>query len=134
MKKPNKIIKILFVDDEEILHIVFSMLIEGTDIECIHAYSGKEALQLAEKNADSLDLLMLDISLQDVKGSETYKLIRKIPGLEKVPVIFQTGHSDVSSYYKDDETVHFLFKPYGKKQLTDSVQAALKITSVTKIN
>lgn len=122
MKRPNPVI--LFVEDEEALHTVAGMMLAGTGIEITWARGRREALELMGGGA--FDLIMLDLSLEDSEGFELYEDIRKIAGSEKIPIIFQTGMGFVDFPYKD-ENVSFLYKPYDRKAMLDSINKALAL-------
>jgi PAS domain S-box-containing protein len=60
----------------------------GHQAEC--AYTGHEALELARRF--TADVVLLDLSMPDVDGFRTLKLLRSVPGLEQVFAIAVTGY------------------------------------------
>ena len=82
--------KILIVDDEpEVLEILERKLkLEG--FEVFTASSGQLAVDRAVK--EQPDLILLDIVLPDIDGSEVVQRIRMHPFVEKkIPVLFLSG-------------------------------------------
>ena len=60
----------------------------GHQAEC--AYNGHEALEVARRFP--ADVVLLDLAMPDMDGFETLKLLRGLPGLEKVFAIAMTGY------------------------------------------
>ncbi|HOY09564.1 MAG TPA: response regulator [Candidatus Omnitrophota bacterium] len=82
--------KILIVDDEpEVLEILERKLkLEG--FEVFTATAGQMAVDRAVK--EQPDLILLDIVLPDIDGSEVVQRIREHPFIErKIPVLFLSG-------------------------------------------
>lgn len=114
--------KIMIVDDEiEIADMIDDFLsIEG--IEVIKAQSGKEALK---KFNSSIDLIILDINMEDMKGTEVCKEIRKT---SFVPIIFLTCNSSQTDVLlglglgADD----YMTKPFNPVELSARVKANIR--------
>jgi two-component system response regulator (stage 0 sporulation protein F) len=82
--------KILLVDDEEAMLSFIGKRIEQWGYEVIKAASGKEALEILEKN--SPDIVVLDYLMPGMDGIATLMEIRKIN--TKIPVIMFTAHPE----------------------------------------
>ncbi|MDB6082955.1 MAG: hypothetical protein JWN43_836, partial [Gammaproteobacteria bacterium] len=63
--------------------------LEGVGVECVRALSGKEALNRLLRQ--SFALILLDVSMPEMDGFETARLIREHPRFERTPIIFITG-------------------------------------------
>ncbi|MCD8512942.1 MAG: response regulator [Nitrincola sp.] len=84
--------KILCVDDSHDIRSVLKISLEmigGFNI-CLCA-SGEEALEKAAEFAP--DLILLDVIMPDMNGTETLEALRQQPELISTPVIFMTGKS-----------------------------------------
>jgi signal transduction histidine kinase/DNA-binding response OmpR family regulator len=103
---------LLMVDDSDINRALIASIFEGTQHHIRQADSGKEALaSIVEKNPG---LVLLDIRMPGMDGRETLAEIRKISGLELLPVIAVTA-SDPA----DDETdLRRSFSGYIRKPFT----------------
>jgi len=81
--------KILVVDDEEETLTHLSNILKRSNYEVVSTTKGKEALKLA---ADLLpDLIILDIVLPDMGGSEVASVLVGNPSTAQIPIIFLTG-------------------------------------------
>ena len=90
MTKP----RILAIDDDQLsLAMVDSMLSDEFHLDL--AKSGAAGLLFAQRAIP--DLVLLDIIMPDMDGFETCRQLREIPGMQRVPIIFVTGESDVKT-------------------------------------
>jgi len=80
--------KILIVDDEpDVLVLLGERLIKvGYDV--IKASCGKEAIELAVKKLP--DLIILDIAMPVMDGSEVASILRSDPKTKDIPILFLT--------------------------------------------
>jgi len=120
---PNPRCTILLVDDEpEVLHLVTRILsAEGTVM--IEARTGAEALAVARQTR--LDLVILDIKLPDMSGTEVLRRIRSIdPG---VPVIMVTSNGSVETVRTSMEfgAFDYLTKPFDNREVKRVAREAL---------
>ncbi|HWA39175.1 MAG TPA: response regulator [Burkholderiales bacterium] len=83
------------------------------------------ALVLAAAHAP--DLVILDLELPGENGLETLRELRALGGMDRVPVIFLTGSSDMmrSVEMLASGAVTVLQKPCRPRRLLDAVTAAL---------
>lgn len=79
--------RILFVDDEEGLRLVFQESLEDAGYEVRTADSASEALRLAHE--EPFDLALLDLSLPDAANHDLLNLIHT--SLPDLPIIVLTG-------------------------------------------
>ncbi|MGD9234290.1 MAG: response regulator, partial [Desulfobacterales bacterium] len=57
----------------------------------IEARGGKEAIQIYQKNKDHIDMIILDMIMPDIGGSEVYDTIKAID--PEVKVLLSSGYS-----------------------------------------
>lgn len=120
---PNPRCTILLVDDEpEVLHLVTRILsAEGTVM--IEARTGAEALAVVRQTR--LDLVILDIKLPDMSGTEVLRRIRRTdPG---VPVIMVTSYGSVETVRTSMEfgAFDYLTKPFDNQEVRRVAREAL---------
>lgn len=82
--------KIAVVEDNPDNRLLVSALLEGR-YEIVEYETGKEAVAGIE--AETPDLVLLDISLPEMDGTEVLEWIRGPGGLEDLPVIALTAHA-----------------------------------------
>ncbi len=113
---------VLVEDDIEIRRLVAEALADqGHDVES--AASAMEGLELAIK--ENPDLVILDLGLPDVDGSELLRMIRAV---SEVPVIVITarGADDVVVKTLDAGADDYLVKPFSVSQLVARIRAVLR--------
>lgn len=97
--------KILIIDDEDSIHLLYSEEFEEEGYEVYGALSGEDALD--KLNDISPDLVILDINMPGMDGIEALRKIKEInPNL---PVILSSAYQefkqDLASWASDDYIV-----------------------------
>ena len=81
--------KILVVDDEEeILNLLEKKLLKE-NYKVLKAATAQDALQKAQRL--SPQLMLMDITLPDMEGSEAVRVLSENPSTRDIPVIFLSG-------------------------------------------
>jgi len=97
--------KILLIDDEESIHLLYREELEGEGYKVYSALSGAEALQTF--TIVSPDLVILDINMPGMDGIEVLRQIKKTN--PKMPVILSTAYheykQDLGAWASDDYIV-----------------------------
>jgi DNA-binding NtrC family response regulator len=113
---------LLVVDDEESIRLLYEkeFIEEGYDV--LLASSGKEALEVLEK--EEVDLVILDIRMKKMSGLETLQHI--IKDKKNLPVILSSAYSsyqdDFSSWLADA----YVIKSADLSELKEEVERLLK--------
>lgn len=113
---------VLIEDDVEIRRLAADALSEqGHDVES--ADNALQGLELAVRG--SADLVVLDLGLPDIDGSELLRMIRAV---SQVPVIVITarGADETVVSTLDSGADDYLVKPFSMKQLEARVRAVLR--------
>jgi two-component system phosphate regulon response regulator PhoB len=118
--------RILVIDDEPDLLELVRVNLEKSGYEVDTALSGREALASVRRALP--DLIVLDLMLPDVSGTEICRTIRADPSLSSLPIIMLTAKSD-----EVDRVVGFelgaddyVTKPFSPRELTLRVRAVLR--------
>ena len=82
---------ILLVDDEEIIREVGVPILEAFGYEAIVAKNGEEALETYHLNAGRIDLVILDMIMPDMHGSEVFDKLKEMN--PHVKVLLASGYS-----------------------------------------
>ena len=83
------ITKILIVDDDKEILKSMEKKFSSKGYGVVTAKQGKEAVEKAKREIPNL--ILMDIVLPDIEGSEAVRLIKENPSLKKIPVIFISG-------------------------------------------
>jgi DNA-binding response OmpR family regulator len=116
--------RILCVDDEPNIRVLFEAELTEAGYEVDTAPSGTEALKKIEAQAP--DLMLLDIRMEDMTGLELVQKIRpKHPNLPVIMVTAVRGLRDDISIEADDRVVGYITKPVDLDELRAKVKQAL---------
>lgn len=100
---------ILVVDDVSQNRALVANYLEKQNLKLIEAESGEIAIELARKLKP--DLILMDIRMPGMSGFEATREIRKLPGLDKTPIIAFTA----STMQRDLDKLKFYFNGYLRK-------------------
>lgn len=114
--------KVLLVDDEQQFVEPLSERLNTRGFHTGIALSGEEAVSLMEK--DQWDVIVLDVLMPGMDGTETLREIKKIKPL--VEVIMLTGHATVESAIEGMKlgAYDYLMKPTELTELIEKIEKA----------
>ena len=121
---------ILVVDDDVQIAAFLSELLTQIGYHALNAYTGQEALDLlASPEGAGADLVLLDVMLPDMRGTEVVKRIKASPATAHLPVIMVTGLDRPSDKTRGLElgADDYVTKPFDAKELAARVQAMLRL-------
>ena len=117
--------KILIVDDEDMIREVIKEYSEDAGYQTDEAENGKIALKKINKN--TYDLLILDIMMPEMDG---FTVLKNIPKEKKIPTIVLSARGE--EYDKlngfDLGIDDYLTKPFSPKELIARIKAVLNRT------
>ncbi|MBB5036817.1 hybrid sensor histidine kinase/response regulator [Prosthecobacter dejongeii] len=126
---PNELrSKIMVVDDQpQNVKLVSDLLTLAMGYEVIEAESGDQALALLQKTVP--DLILLDVLMPERDGVETCKLIKEIPELTDIPIIFLSAADDKNLIVQALESggVDYVTKPFSRAELLTRVRTHLAL-------
>ena len=114
------VLRILLVDDDELIREAVGPLLEMLGHTVVAAASGSQALGLL-KSGLLVDLVILDMNMPGMNGAEALPRILSLrPG---VPVIMATGYSDqeIAPLMREHPTVTSLRKPFTLKEIQSKI-------------
>lgn len=80
---------ILAVDDEQEVLDFLEKKLSDQNYHVLRAVTAKEAIEQAKENLPNL--IIMDIVLPDMEGSEAVRVLAESPQTQKIPVIFLSG-------------------------------------------
>ncbi len=119
---------ILIVDDTvSNLEILEESLSDYDVISCV---SGKDALNIVEK--ETIDLILLDIIMPLMDGYEVCKRLKLNKNTRNIPVIFLTTKTDENSIdiALDLGGIDYIVKPFSTKELLSRIKIQLKLDGI----
>jgi len=116
---------VLLVDDEEEIRRVGQELLEAMGYSALLARDGREAIELYAKKQEDIDIVLLDIVMPNMGGSETYDKLKEVN--PEVKVLLLSGYSiDVKAAEILDRGCNgFIQKPFGAEELSAKIRQIL---------
>jgi len=118
--------RILLVDDESLVRRIGRTLLSKLGYEIIEAADGLEALERVRAEGDHISLVLLDLTMPNLSGKETFTRIREMrPDL---PVLICSGYLvDLNEFTRECGSCPdgFVQKPYSFEDMADMVRKTL---------
>ena len=116
---------ILMAEDEEMLRRLNHSVLKEYGYTVIEAVDGEEAVNKYKESKDAIRLLLFDLIMPKMNGSDAYDAIRKIT--PDIKVIFASGYSPdiVRQKVLLDEDAHLIYKPVSPFELLRKVREVL---------
>lgn len=115
---------ILLVEDEDAVRLFTTRALTNKGYKVIQAPSGEEGLELFKENADDIQLLITDVIMPIMDGPTLVRAAKEINN--NLKVIFISGYAeDVVRKDMEDDTCHFLPKPFNLVELAETVKTVL---------
>ena len=117
--------RILVVEDDPSLRAIVLRTLRDAGYTPVEAVNGTEALRIAERHDERIDVLLTDMVMPGIKGRE---LAQRISALRPdIQVVYMSGYTDDAVVHRGalPKHHHFLQKPFRGAELLRSVRAAL---------
>ncbi len=116
--------KILIIDDEDVLQDVLTSLLVTEGYEVLNAGTGEEGLEMLEK--EEVDLVLLDLMLPGIKGLEVLKRIRAEDPEQVVVMI--TAYSSIEGAIDAmrEGAFHYIPKPFKNEEVLLTIRQGLE--------
>ncbi|WP_017814314.1 response regulator [Paenibacillus shenyangensis] len=115
--------RILLVDDDVRNVFALSSVLEGYRMEVTFAENGREAIDILAQQ--DFDLILMDMMMPEMDGYEAMRIIRQMPGYDKLPIIALTAKA-----MKDDRSkcIEAGASDYVKKPIqTDQLLSLMRV-------
>ncbi len=116
--------KVMIVDDDEELHILYGLYLRGASYQLLEAYNGKQAFELLEKERPGV--IVLDMIMPEMDGETFLRQMHGMDGLNTIPVIIASVNEKISPELTGYANVKaILRKPFTIQVLTDAIKKIL---------
>ena len=117
---------VLVVEDDRIVLNLVERILKEQGYDVHSASDGEEALEIAKKIGEGLDILVTDVVMPGMNGRELHRRVTEF--CPKVMVLFMSGYTDNVIIHKGfvDDGVKFLQKPFTVRELADKIREALE--------
>jgi two-component system cell cycle sensor histidine kinase/response regulator CckA len=114
--------RILVVDDEPIVRVQIRRMVEAHGYSVVEAPDGRSALALLER--EKVDLVLLDVTMPDLDGTEVVREARARG--HRVPIVLISGYADfpVETRLEPETYSGFLAKPFKLDDLIATIKLA----------
>lgn len=123
--------KILLVEDEFLIALQKKRQLENYGYEVVHLPSGEEAVEYVLNEHNSVDLILMDINLGEMLGTEAAEIILS---RKEIPIVFFSSHSEpeVVRQTENITSYGYVLKDSSIVVLDASIKMALKLFEAKK--
>lgn len=124
----NQDITILIVDDDPDVLAVTSRILTSAGYKVLKAGTGREGLEMAETHRP--DLVLLDVVLPDIMGTEVCRRIKHNPAFDGIFVILSSGLKTGSCHQTaglESGADGYIARPVSNQELTARIDAMVRI-------
>ncbi len=117
---------VLLVEDEDAVRLFGSRALRNKGYKVVEAKSGEAALEVLSNYGGTIDLMITDIVMPQMDGTQLIRHVReRMPDLK---VICISGYAEESFRKRLDtvEDIHFLSKPFSLDQLAGKVKEVMR--------
>ena len=114
--------KILIADDETDIVETLQFMLEVEGFECLTAYNGEDALNLAKREMP--DLLILDVMMPKINGYKVCRLLKFDAKYKNIPILMVTARSQEEDKMIGEETGadEYITKPFEINGVVEEVK------------
>lgn len=115
--------KILLVEDDEMLHTMYTQKFTKEGFEVLSAFNGAEGIKMAEESGPAV--ILLDIIMPKMDGFVALKKLKKNEKTKDIPVILLTNLGQEEDIRKGKElgaTDYFIKANHTPQEVVDKVK------------
>jgi CheY-like chemotaxis protein len=116
---------VLVVEDEELIRLAVARTLRKIGFSVIEASDGSAALDLIRANKESINVVLLDVTLPGLPSREVYEEAQRIRPDLKVVLTSAYGKETVDATFAGLRVEHFIRKPFQLNDLVAFLQRAL---------
>ena len=117
--------KILVAEDERDIRELISFTLRFAGFEIETAMNGVQAVEKAAQIKP--DLILLDVRMPKMTGYEACRVLRKMPEMRKIPIVFLSAKGQESEINEglDTGATEYILKPFAPDELIQQVKRIL---------
>lgn len=114
---------ILVVDDDAMVRDIMARILSANGYSVLQASNGAQALERFATDGDRIDLVITDLTMPIIGGTELVRLLRERDHMPKVVFVSGDPHAHAAA---DPASSVLLAKPFSSEQLMDVVHRVLE--------
>ncbi len=115
---------LLLVEDEPFVRDATCQVLQSAGFSVLPAANASEAMELYERNAHRVDLLMTDLVLPGRNGRQLGQALRRLS--PAIPILLTSGYIEPGCDTESPETgIYYLSKPYSRAELVEKMEQIL---------
>lgn len=124
--------KILIVEDDADLRELIEEIFEDENYQILSASNGRIALEIIERDAEIIDLIVTDVQMPEMKGDELLEGVRRVRAETPVIVVTAFGSVEQAVEMVKKGAFQYLTKPFQTKDLIAAAKTALEATEALR--
>jgi DNA-binding NtrC family response regulator len=124
--------KILIVEDDADLRELIEEIFEDENFQTVTAANGRLALDFINDDAETIDLIVTDVQMPEMKGDELLQAVRRARAETPVIVVTAFGSVEQAVEMVKKGAFQYLTKPFQTKDLLAAARAALEATETQR--
>jgi signal transduction histidine kinase/CheY-like chemotaxis protein len=117
--------ELLVVDDEPSVRAVSRALLHRRGFTVAEAHGGRDAVAMVEAEPLRFRLVLLDLTMPDMGGEETFRALRRVAPQLKVILMSGYNEQEVTRQFVGRGLAAFLQKPFRAEELDSAVRRVL---------
>lgn len=115
--------RILSVDDSRTMREMVAQTLRKAGFEVILAEDGVDALQVLERNANVVDVIITDLNMPNMDGLQLVRELRSRPAFKGKPILFLTtrGGDEDKARGRAAGATGWIVKPFDPQKLVQVV-------------
>jgi len=117
---------ILVIDDEKTVRTVAKAMLNKLGFNVITAEGGREGIEIFISHKEEINAVLLDMTMPDMDGEETYRELRRVKS--NIKVILSSGYNEqeATDRFSGKGLSGFIQKPYRVDELMETLQKIME--------
>ncbi len=124
---------LLLVDDSPAIHRLLAVKLKNEGIDFVAAYSGEEAISVA--NDIKPALVLLDVNMPEMDGFQVLHALKADPETHDIPIIMLSGDDEPEAKVRCFElgAMDYVTKPFQVAELRARISNAIRISKLVEL-